>query len=1468
MRQINVKFVLILMLVALLGGGGIFALNRWQVSRNAGSLRVRAEKSIQEGNKGEALQLLARYVGMRPDDAEAYGAFSKLLLEAAQEPGAGRTTVQQAFSALETAVRKAPDDLLLRQRLAKFQLAIGRPGDAREHLLFLRDNMPAAPTDAGAADSEGGPGSAGDDSAGGNDDEKPLTKGEVDMLLARALMGTGRFDEAADVLANVIGYDRSSKAFRDERPATKDETDAYILLAAILDDELRGTTEAEAVLVEGTRVNADDPRAWLAMRGWHAKRGDDTAAARDLAKAVEVAPDDLETLMASFEVAIRQRALVDAERVVTRAGELFPEEERVVRAQAMLALQQGERSKAIELLRSGLQKMPQQAALLLMLADTLLQEGQIDETDSAVARLEGIVGDGNPAVGLLRARVLMARQQWLEAQQFLEQLRPKAVVSADITRQIDLYLGQCFEKLGRFDQQLEANQRVLSDDPNSVAARVGAAAALAATGRKDQALAEYEIIYSAMAPEDLSAFPQLWNPLLQLRIDQQLSRTSAERDWSKVDALVDQLGSSPRINDAQIAILRADVLVRKESTDEALALLRDAVRRDPANESLLGALATLSLRFEGQASAKSVLEEAPDEARQTPTVMLLEARVAAAGPADEGATWLAEMETRSAGLSGPSRTQVRNGLALAFLELGRADDAERIWRESLEESPDDITVWNAIFRMAEQRDNSDLVAEASREIARIAGTGSAEARVAEAASTMMRIRTQAQARAADGVEVPIDAEAKNTLQKVRGLLIEAENGRRNWAEIQLRFADLALLERDLDTAIERLKQAARLTPGNTLITRRLVTLLYTAGRAAEAEQAMALLRPEDMGGLDRITADIQVRSGNLDEAVAIAERAVSRDSDNVEELTWLGQLLARSGRLPEAIGIYQRVVELAPDRQDAWLALVSLQASDGQQNAAAVTLQKATDALPSPTKELVAAQGAEMLGDLDDAENRLRAAVGASDDAFEAGQALASFLIRRGRLDEAREELQAIIDRDIRLRKDLGVKTWARRLLAEMLAEQGTYRELEEALALIEANVDEDGQLSAADVTLQIRLLAARIEPASWRLALDRIDLLGKKQPLTVEQRLVQAQLLDKLGRWDEARNALVSLLGTTDPPPMIYAALIEKLIAHDELSSATMWLDRLRQKAPNTPMTLALTAKLAVAQDDRASAVEAAKRLMPTESISDDQVGQLRNTAMLMEDLGFAKAADQLWQDYATRSGDGVLARAEFLGRQGETTTALEMLQAAWDQLPLERILQSGIIIARNEGATPSNETSTRLDGWFAKAVKLDPGSPTIALLEAELRELQGRTDDVEKIYRELMARDDLAATQKAIVANNLAFHLAKPDTADEAGRLITEAIDQLGPHPDLLDTRGLVELVRGNLQQSVADLEEAVLAPTAAKYLHLAEAQLASKQMVAARRSLEQARSLGLDADKLSRADRARLEKVEAALSSPLGA
>ncbi len=1468
MRQINIKLVLILTLVAVLGGAGIFALNRLMVSRNAGSLLTRAEAAVEKGERNEALQLLSRYVEMRPDDAEAYSLYSELLLEAAQSPGAGRSDFSRAYSSLETAVRKDPNNLFLRQQLARFQIFINRPGDAREHLLVLRDRIGKASAETPEAD--GDPESPQVETEPRETGKKLLSPGEIDVLLARALAGTARFDEAADVLAERIGYDRSAKTFSvPVNEAEKGNTDAYILLALILDDEIRSTSEAEAILSRLVEVNADDARAWLAMKGWHAQRGDAQAAAEDVLKAIEVAPDDLEALLASFELSLERRQMDEAGRAVARAAELYPAEERVVRAAAMLALRQGDRPEAIEVLKQGLERMPGQVSLLMMLADTYLQIGEIEQTDETVKQLTAVSGDSNPAVGLLQARLSMARMRWREAQQQLETIRPMANPSSDIVRQIDLYLGQCYEKLGQIDRQLEANQRVLSDDPNSIAARVGAAAALSSSGRKEQARAEYEVIFNAMAPDDVSAFPQIWNPLLQLRIDEQLALPSEDRDWTRTDELVELLGGSPRINDAQIAILRADVLVRKEQPDAAIALLREGLSRDPSSEPLLGALVTLLRQFEGPAAALSVIEAAPEEVRNTPTLMTLEASVVASGPREEAAARLTELEKRTIGLQLAGKNTVVNAIANAYAAIEQDTDAARVYRELLAEAPDNLAGWEALFRLAEQTNNVELIKEASRSIARLSGPASAEAKVAEAATLMLETRLAAAARAEGGVEAAFDDSARQALTRIRGLLIEAETERQNWHEIQLRFADIALAERDLDTAIDRLKQAARLAPGNTLILRRMISLLHSANRLDEAKEAMALLRPQEMQGLERVTADIEFRSGNFDAAVAIAERAIPEDSQSVEDLAWFGRILSSAGETERAIQFFRRVVEQDPSRPADWLSLISLLIESGQKDSAELTVEEATAALSSPDREMIGAQGAELLGRYEEAEDALRQALESADsDAIQLGQTLASFLIRRGRLDDAEKQLADVISAPLQKSRDRPVKAWARRTLAELLADRGSYRELQQAVALIDANAEDERGLSPDDMSLIVRLLAARLEPASWRQALERLEDLEDLQPPSIQQRLLEAQLLEKLGRWDEARNAYISLLGTTNPPPLVYAALIEKLIIHEELTTASMWLQKLEQQARDAPITHALTAKLAVAEDDREKAVEAAKELMPTETVPDERLNELRSTAMLMEDLGFPKAAAQLWETFASRSVDGALGRAEFLGRQGETSAALDLLENVWEQIPLERLLQSGVVIARNEAAPPSEATATRLKDWFQKAKRIDPGSLTIPLLEAEFLDLEGQPEAVEAVYRELLERADLLGTQRAIVANNLAFHLAKPDTIDEASRLIETAIDELGPHPDLLDTRGLIRLAQGQVEKSVQDLQEAVLAPTAAKFLHLAEAQLSARQVSAARRSLEQAKKLGLKPERLSSSDQQRLEQVEAGLSSSTGA
>ena len=121
-------------------------------------------------------------------------------------------------------------------------------------------------------------------------------------------------------------------------------------------------------------------------------------------------------------------------------------------------------------------------------------------------------------------------------------------------------------------------------------------------------------------------------------------------------------------------------------------------------------------------------------------------------------------------------------------------------------------------------------------------------------------------------------------------------------------------------------------------------------------------------------------------------------------------------------------------------------------------------------------------------------------------------------------------------------------------------------------------------------------------------------------------------------------------------------------------------------------------------------------------------------------------------------------------------------------------------------------------------------------------------------------------MAANNLAFQLAAPATADEAAALIDTAINTLGPQPDLLDTRGLVRLAQGNVAAAVGDLEEACLAPSPAKLVHLAKAYATGGDTARAAATLARAHRLMEASPHLSDRDRSLFDEVEQAVSPAL--
>ena len=358
---------------------------------------------------------------------------------------------------------------------------------------------------------------------------------------------------------------------------------------------------------------------------------------------------------------------------------------------------------------------------MLFRSDAQLQANRLPALDATIAKLKELIGGSSPAIGLLEARSLIARGKWLLAKARLETVRPLVAGSDELTRQVDLYLGQCYERLGQFDEQLEANRRVLTDDPTSLAARVGAASALLAAGKADEALEEFELVAGAIPKDRLPGIPQLWSPLLQLRVAAQMKRPGVERDWSRVDELLELLQQSAGISSSQMALLRADVLVRKQEVEAGIELLDEATKNDPKDPQLWAALSTLELQGRDPTRARETLSRVPEEIADAPNILLAAAQIAAREPAEAAAKEFAAIEGRALKLPADQAARVFSALASFQLGLGKPAEAERLWTTVAEKAPDDLRVRIALYELAREQGDTAKAKARGAELAKLAG---------------------------------------------------------------------------------------------------------------------------------------------------------------------------------------------------------------------------------------------------------------------------------------------------------------------------------------------------------------------------------------------------------------------------------------------------------------------------------------------------------------------------------------------------------------------------------------------------------------------------------------------------------------------------------------------------------------------------------------------------------------------------
>src|SRR2546427_50649 len=85
-RRLNVKFLACLLGIGAALGTGAHFLRGYQVRRNAGAIRQRADQAVASGQLDEAIREYRRYLSLVPDDGNAWGDYGLVLDRTAKSP--------------------------------------------------------------------------------------------------------------------------------------------------------------------------------------------------------------------------------------------------------------------------------------------------------------------------------------------------------------------------------------------------------------------------------------------------------------------------------------------------------------------------------------------------------------------------------------------------------------------------------------------------------------------------------------------------------------------------------------------------------------------------------------------------------------------------------------------------------------------------------------------------------------------------------------------------------------------------------------------------------------------------------------------------------------------------------------------------------------------------------------------------------------------------------------------------------------------------------------------------------------------------------------------------------------------------------------------------------------------------------------------------------------------------------------
>ncbi|MBN2578219.1 MAG: tetratricopeptide repeat protein [Pirellulales bacterium] len=1434
MRTFNVRFAVILLVVTIVVGGGVYWLNSVQVKANAGFFLEQAgeaEKRVEAAKKKndpkmerEAIrdQLInfQWYLRFMPDELDVMEQYALLQAKYIDSP----TTFNQAYWALEELLRKDPAREAPREKLIELSMIAKRFSDAESHLKYFLQKHP--------------------------DNPKFLD-----------LFGQCQWARHQER--------KAEEYFRKALELNPKQVDTYWLLTRLL-LTMNRLEEANAVVQQMVKFNPDDIQARLNQVQYLLATRKTDEARLNVEKALELSPDDEKAIYLATMCALRSENLEQARKYAQRGVELFPKKVSFYTTLADIEARSGHRDQALQVLDQGLGAIPKSPELIWMKAYYLVDEGDYEAAKKTVSELKQLPGYKNRSE-FIEARIHFGKMQWREAAQCFEKSRDALSGNRELLKRLYFWLGVCYGQLRNLDKQIDAFNRATEIDPFFELAQKAKIQALQSSGQLKAAEREINKLTKFVKDQDQILLPQIRIKVLEI-----LRQPKSQRNWEEVESLLNEAAKKTP-DSSTILQYRCEMLADKGKFEEAEKLLREWLEKKPKDPLLWELRLGLALRMRDWGKAEELLLLWENENGDSAALRLAKCRLYLNQYGNQAGPRLWKLEEKIESFNDQEKRALYDGLLGAAHLLGDQENLSRLAGLIAELDPQNIQIHFLQMDRAYQRADQTAMKTSMENLKKIEGEGPLW-HYGQALLLELRYREKKDVK---------------LLEQALDNLTQAQKMRKSWSKIPLLRGAIYDQLQNEKLGLQNYLEAINGGEYNSVAIRRSLQIFFAQQRYTEAEDLLQTLEREQAPitpEIFRMWAELLLQQGDFNLAVKKAQQAVAADSKDYRELLWRGQILSvaaanasNEGRKQEALALsqeveksFRRAVELKDTEPALWVALILFLSKQGKTVDAENALEQARQKLTGPSADLALAPCYGALDQNDKEKDLYQAALAAKPDDLGVLRRVTEFYLKSDQPKEAEPLLQRVLQGKVKAEKQ--DVCWARRNMAALEASRGDYASLKKARKMIEENLA-DFPNSTPDRRSLAFIDLYDPDPGVREQGMKLIQTMIEEKKASTDDLFQLARQYLSRGDWKNASDMFLKLLTMAGNDSRYLGTYIRALLDHDEVANAGFYLKTLKKLAPLDYRTTQLEAEILFRRGkeeeafqllqgfvDRANARPADRslRIYYMADTMEKLAQRIQGTDRQATAEEYLRTADIYYRQYVDDHPSQKTVLADFLSRQGRREDAVQVLESSWKNCAPASLAQSCINVAEEGKGDP--KIIQRADHLLREARDKFSSHPTILVALGAISSGQGRFADAEGFYREVLKK----YPGSPVAMNNLAMLLSVTrKNLDEALQLINKAIEISGPVPPMCDTRACVYLARHEPQKALAETKIALAGEvTAERLFHQALVYEQLGQNHAAAAAMAKALEQGLTSKKVLRPELPafeRLEKAAQALSPP---